>query len=63
MNLLLQLLTACALIAVMIVVRMISDRRVLEHRLSCGHRKGPGCSHGCSKKKADAQTSTGLTEI
>ncbi len=59
MNLLLQLLMAVALIAVMIVVRMVSDRRVLQHRLSCGHRKGPGCSHGCSKKKADAQTGSG----
>ncbi len=59
MNLLLQLLVAIALIAVMIVVRMVSDRRVLEHRSSCGHSKGPGCSHSCSKKKTGAQKSAG----
>ena len=59
MNLLLQLVIAALLIAVMIVLRMISDRRVLEHRIRCGHARGAGCSHDCSKKDTDAGTGTG----
>ena len=37
MSLLLQLLVAALLIALMIVVRIVSDRRVLQQRMACKH--------------------------
>ena len=59
MNLLLQLLIAVLLIAVMAGARLISDRRVLELRRRCGHKSGPGCSHGCKDKHTEAKTGCG----
>jgi hypothetical protein len=46
-NVLLQLLLAAGLIALMIVVRMVSDRRIMRQRRACGQMGKAECSGGC----------------
>ncbi len=53
MTIVYQFLVAAALIAVMILVRIFADRRVIRQRLACGHSDGPGGN--CSKTDCPEQ--------
>jgi hypothetical protein len=64
MNILLQLLVATALIAVLIMLRMYSNRQVLQHRSGCDKAgKEKECAGGCSGLKAAVEHGTDPTEL
>ncbi len=59
MNLLLQLLIVTALIALMVLLRIFSGRRVIQQRLSCdpgSDRCGESeCSHACGEYNIEVE--------
>ena len=55
MSLFLQLLVAALLIAVMVAVRIVSDRRVMQQRMTCEHYSKAKCSGGCTKHESTTE--------
>ena len=52
MSVLLQILGGALLVAVMIALKMYSDRSVTQHRLACGHPGKSACSGGCHEHES-----------
>ena len=64
MSVLLQLLAATAVIAVLIVLRMYSNRQVMQHREGCdGTGRKKDCAGGCSGLKAAVERGVGPADL